>query len=1663
MRNRFLRRVMLAMLLICQLSPCLATEGPDPNDPNRYLNAVREFADNVLKYGRDTYGPKHTPLFVDGLNIHSHEPVKWIDPDGTRWVLSNFASQQTLLRTLDGLTVITGDPKYRQAAMDAIRYEFENLQASNGLLYWGQSTAYDALKDRVHTDGNRHVLKVHYPYYELMWQVNPEATKRFIEAYWSAHIIDWSNLDMDRIASLTEVLEEPWNHEYKGGPVFFKGKGAAFLSTGLSLIHAGITLYKFSNQEQPYTWSVRLARRYIDTRHPKTGISAFLYNNPWNTLGDDMKEHFVDPYTTLFPLSPFDSRYTYYPEDAIEAEHWISMLLVGKMLGEEGREFSQWTLEELTAWGKASYRKKDNSFAPILTDGMVGARGYNKYQGRMYLYWGGPDIDTQPDLVFNGERGSNFGGDTIECGHFNDDAYGDILVGAYSGGSNGEGRIYLYYGAPNVSLDTICDHTFTGEGSMFGGWFNIGNIDGDRYDDLIVSAGLRRPNRDDTVERLYVYYTKPFPTPSEGLQPQFVKEISEDVQPMSFLHKAAAAGDIAEVKRLIDTGANISSLSCDSGSSVRTPLHEAAIAGHKDVAEILLSRGAQPDALDNLRYTPLHCAAEHGHKDMASLLINKGADVNAKTLEDWTPLHLVCQQGKREVAKFLIENGADPKAKDIFMMTPLHFAVDKGFKEICLLLIEKGADIDAKNKNGKSSLDLAISRNRSAIAKLLFEKGAAVSTIHIAAFAGNLEKVRSFIEGGIDVNGNDEDGMTPLHLAAQGGHKAVVEILISQGADLNAKNNRGMTPLHLAEMRDRKEIVQLLVDKGAGVSLYTAARLGELSRVKKLIEDGADVNAEGRWDETPLHGAVAKGHKAVAEFLIAKGADINANKAGYTSLTWAVWNDDLDMIKLLVAHGADVNFKPENDDPAFFYCIWSDHNIELAKLFVAHGASLDKKNNNGWTVLWSSVEDGNQELVEFFVSKGATAPEFHLAACLGDLDRVKSFVKEGVDVDVKDEAGWTPLCWAASTAEEEVAEFLIGKGAAIDARTNNNRTPLHQAATAGAAKLTSLLISKGADSNARDDGNGTPLHSAAAGGHKDVVQLLLKSGADVNAQNNRNRTPLDLAVSERHSEIVELLRKQMLVHDVAVTNVSAPKSCLRGDTVSIVVTLENQGDGSKSSAVKLMDVTDDREVARQSAMIHSKHRVAPEADLTFDGETGTTGLFGQWCCADGDVNGDGFNELLITASRYPSWAVSRGKAYLYYGGGNMNNVVDKTFTGEEIGDILGGNAGLLVDMNNDNFDDVILGAQQHNGKGRVYIFYGGTDMDEEADIIIDPPASDGTDLSFGRGGMEAGDFNGDGIMDLVCSAIQYKTFTGCVYLYYGPLASDTIADKVFTGETIDDAFGAIIGVGDVDGDNCDDLLVATRYYPAFTNVGRAYLYYGASGTSMNTDCDVTFDPPDGGRNEFGSSADVFDIDNDGFAEVLIGARRYPDGKSIGRAYVYWGKANGFDDTVGMTITGEAAYTSLGGDFIQCGYADDDLYGDIIITAYDYNRQQSRAYLYNGNPQGDMDATADCIFTPESGRNGVFRSALADLNNDGHGDVVMAGCYYNNSQGRAWLWYGPFHDSTDITFNWDTTAASPGKHTLQASIAPVAGEQDVMDNSRNVEVEVRERPGSMSKE
>ncbi len=619
-----------------------------------YLQAVRTFADNVLKHGRDTYGPKHTPLFVDGLNVNTYEPVKWISPKGDlsttteteKWILSNFASQQTLLRTLDGLSKITGDPKYRDAAKQAIKYAFENLRDSNGLFYWGHYVAYDAQADNVRFPSSKsHILKVHYPYYELMWQVDPEATKRFIEAFWSVHVLDWSNLDFNRIGRYSAFIEEPWNHEYKDRPTFFKSKGGlGFLNTGTSLAYAGTMLYRLSGEEQPLVWSKRLIQRFVDTRHPKTGMAKYLYNRQGGSpLGDNLSDHFTDQRSFIFPSYPFpELRNIYYPEN-VQAHQWMSLLLMGDMIGEQGREFSRWAVEELTAWGKASYRKEDNSFVPIITDG-TNIEGYvlKETCGR-----GEKGSIAKPlfvDLRFFWAYATAY---RITGDEFMWQMVRDIGTG------NKFGDIGEVAGQkPELKMDTACTDVYSLLGFLelynktkkqefllmarrladnivvnqfHGGFFVLSKKHiYTRFDCFEPLALLHLvailESHSGSVPRVWSsspLFVPPYRYKREGVDRRIIYTLTESPEVPWSLQEAAHIGNINQVKVLLESGTNVDSVD---NSFRMTALQRAAISGRREIVELLIAKGAKVNAKNEEGKTPLDIAVDRGYTEIAELL-----------------------------------------------------------------------------------------------------------------------------------------------------------------------------------------------------------------------------------------------------------------------------------------------------------------------------------------------------------------------------------------------------------------------------------------------------------------------------------------------------------------------------------------------------------------------------------------------------------------------------------------------------------------------------------------------------------------------------------------------------------------------------------------------------------------------------------------------------------------------------------------------------------------------------------------------------------------------------------------------------------------------------------------------------------------------------------
>jgi pectate lyase len=343
-----------------------------------HLRAVTAFADNVLEHCCDVHGPKRTPLFVDWINVDTLAPPRW-RRDGEEWILSNLGSQQNLLRTLVALSAATGDPAYRQAAVHAVAYAFENLQDVGGLLRWAGHTCYDALGDRVVSEAKQHELKHHYPYYELMWEVDPAATRRYIEGVWAAQVVRWDILDFNRHGRYGRTdLGELWDHEYTGGEVPFEGKGLTFMMSGTDLVYAAAMLSHFTGDEKPMVWAKRLARRYVEARHPETGLGASNFSVVESHRMENQFPQFEGRFTEATITDIYGARYTYCA---------ICQLRLGEALGDKGKEFLQWGLEDLTARAKHGYDEEANAFWATLIDGTKLSPADRKKDGYVKVEW----------------------------------------------------------------------------------------------------------------------------------------------------------------------------------------------------------------------------------------------------------------------------------------------------------------------------------------------------------------------------------------------------------------------------------------------------------------------------------------------------------------------------------------------------------------------------------------------------------------------------------------------------------------------------------------------------------------------------------------------------------------------------------------------------------------------------------------------------------------------------------------------------------------------------------------------------------------------------------------------------------------------------------------------------------------------------------------------------------------------------------------------------------------------------------------------------------------------------------------------------------------------------------------------------------------------------
>ncbi|MHC4752085.1 MAG: ankyrin repeat domain-containing protein [Planctomycetota bacterium] len=780
-----------------------------------------------------------------------------------------------------------------------------------------------------------------------------------------------------------------------------------------------------------------------------------------------------------------------------------------------------------------------------------------------------------------------------------------------------------------------------------------------------------------------------------------------------------------------------------------------------------------------------------------------------------------------------------------------------------------------------------------------------------------------------------------------------VKLLIAEGADIAAK--WGDTSIIEKEETKKEEIA-------SATPLYYAVDANNMDLVNLLVEAGADVNA-GLWP--PLCQAVDKNNTAIAEYLIDHGANVNYPKDWGPLHEAPYVNNNIEMVKLLIAKGADINAGPW---PALDVSIWKGRK-DIFDLLIQRGADVNAKDKRGQTPLYWAVDHDDFDSLKSLIAHGAKVDTkfwdgetaLMSEASKGRIEAVKLLLEAGANISAKDDTGQTALHRMMDVSyrpSKDMTELLLARGADVNLKDKEGRTPLHLAAESADRDIVKFLLDKGAKVNAKDDESGfTPLHHAARFGKKNVAELLIAKGADINAKDKQGHTPLQVAVNHDY-EVAELLINK------------------------------GADSGVRTESGKTL-----LQLAQQRKQIES---TAP--DLIFDGEPNSSFGFQIVC---GDVDGDGYDDILIGGHRYNNM---RGRVYLFYGGPDMDTTADLILEGQNEGDWFGAWV-VCGDIDNDGYEDIVISAGCYNERqGRAYLYWGSdrNSMDANPDKIFAGEAEE--DSQFGAGNHAIYDIDNDGYNDIILGASHpgaNRDRAGRAYLYYGNTKElmDTSADLIFTGEKPRDWFGYSISCGDVDNDGYGDIVIGGA------RQGRAYFYYGDSKSNMDAKADVVFEVE---SEHFGCGIVCVDQNKDGYDDIVIGAPGYNHWQ--GRAYLFYGNSKkSMDANPDMVFDGEVEGSYyLGPVQVVCGNIDGDNVNDLIIGANRFRQRTGRAYVYWGKDLSTPDPKPGRILTGEN-PNDTFGlgSACGDVNNDGFDDFVIGARRYKAgaNQGRAYLYYG----------------------------------------------------------
>lgn len=434
--------------------------------------------------------------------------------------------------------------------------------------------------------------------------------------------------------------------------------------------------------------------------------------------------------------------------------------------------------------------------------------------------------------------------------------------------------------------------------------------------------------------------------------------------------------------------------------------------------------------------------------------------------------------------------------------------------------------------------------------------------LHEAVYRRDIAIIELLLDKGADINRRDQNKTTALHMYV--GHAreylpekeeaeediGIVKLLMARGASVETKSKWGGSPIETAMWHSRPDLVETLLTGVKNITIHQAAYTGRWERIEFLLNNGADINQRDEKGRTALyHAACMANQLDIVKRLLARGADITLGWEDDTPLYGAVCYSHYEVAKVLIDSGADVNVQVHEGMTPLHIAITLTYEPGvkgIVEYLLTHGARIDIRDDTGATALDAAVARErrlhDRSDVAALLLAGIRNKTIHQAAYAGDWERIESLLSRGTDIDEPDREGFTALYYAAWANQLNVARRLIAQGADVNSTSRDGQALLHHLAVGEVVNhdispilceqpreyhvVVKFLLAHGADVDIRGGyWKCTALHGAARNGDVLMVDLLIAHGADVDARDSQGLTPILYAIPDHHNVAALLLEK----------------------------------------------------------------------------------------------------------------------------------------------------------------------------------------------------------------------------------------------------------------------------------------------------------------------------------------------------------------------------------------------------------------------------------------------------------------------------------------------------------------------------------------------------------